>query len=323
MDVLERYHWPGNVRELRNVIERATIVAKGPFIEPRRSAAAAVATAGRRPGRVGRRRARAGHDRRRGRAAADRHHAAAHDGNKTRAAELLGISLKTLHNKLNRMKDERRTSPRSDAPRHPHQAGRGRHGASWRWPPRSLFAWYVASLTHSPARGQRARRAICCRKPIYQRTFAIVARGGDPAAGASRADEGLRNILESRGLLARDRVRRHRRPRGPRLADADPRGIGRTLERDGQPRRPDRRRGPVAQLRAIYHAGPARSRCGAADDRGRGTSGRSASACRRCCLRGKLLKHLLAPDRGRGRRAGRRRCWSPSSWPGSCCGRFT
>ncbi len=27
-------------------------------------------------------------------------------GNKTRAAEMLGISLKTLHNKLNRMKSE-------------------------------------------------------------------------------------------------------------------------------------------------------------------------------------------------------------------------
>ena len=27
------YHWPGNVRELRNVIERATILAPGPFIE--------------------------------------------------------------------------------------------------------------------------------------------------------------------------------------------------------------------------------------------------------------------------------------------------
>ena len=28
-------HWPGNVRELRNVIERAVILAKGDFIEPR------------------------------------------------------------------------------------------------------------------------------------------------------------------------------------------------------------------------------------------------------------------------------------------------
>ena len=31
--LLEQYHWPGNVRELRNVIERATILAPGEFIE--------------------------------------------------------------------------------------------------------------------------------------------------------------------------------------------------------------------------------------------------------------------------------------------------
>ena len=35
MRMLEQYSWPGNVRELRNVIERATILAPGPFIEPR------------------------------------------------------------------------------------------------------------------------------------------------------------------------------------------------------------------------------------------------------------------------------------------------
>ena len=33
MQIIERYDWPGNVRELRNVMERATIVAKGAVIE--------------------------------------------------------------------------------------------------------------------------------------------------------------------------------------------------------------------------------------------------------------------------------------------------
>src|SRR5216110_2864959 len=35
MRTLEQYAWPGNVRELRNVIERATILSAGPFIEPK------------------------------------------------------------------------------------------------------------------------------------------------------------------------------------------------------------------------------------------------------------------------------------------------
>src|SRR5471032_1532272 len=33
MRMIEHHAWPGNVRELRNVIERATILAPGPFIE--------------------------------------------------------------------------------------------------------------------------------------------------------------------------------------------------------------------------------------------------------------------------------------------------
>ena len=41
MRMLEQYSWPGNVRELRNVIERATILAPGPFIEPQAPAAVA------------------------------------------------------------------------------------------------------------------------------------------------------------------------------------------------------------------------------------------------------------------------------------------
>ena len=36
--------------------------------------------------------------------------------NKTRAAEILGISLKTLHNKLNRMRERRPERTRSSGP---------------------------------------------------------------------------------------------------------------------------------------------------------------------------------------------------------------
>lgn len=32
MAALERHHWPGNVRELQNVVERAVLLGKGPFI---------------------------------------------------------------------------------------------------------------------------------------------------------------------------------------------------------------------------------------------------------------------------------------------------
>jgi DNA-binding NtrC family response regulator len=104
MQMLMNYDWPGNVRELRNVIERATILARGEFVEPehlpplgasRPSTHAAASTAvtltpGMTVDEAEQKLIVATLD--------------AAGGNKTRAAEMLGISLKTLHNKLNRMK---------------------------------------------------------------------------------------------------------------------------------------------------------------------------------------------------------------------------
>jgi DNA-binding NtrC family response regulator len=102
MRMFDQYAWPGNVRELRNVIERATILSSGPFIEPKHL-----------PPTLGDERP-----------AAQQPQMALAAGitveeaerrlimmtlehtrdNKTRAAEILGISLKTLHNKLNKLR---------------------------------------------------------------------------------------------------------------------------------------------------------------------------------------------------------------------------
>jgi len=108
MKIFEQYGWPGNVRELRNVIERATILAAGPLIESRHlppmmgdeppvQHQPQVALA---PGTTVEEAERRlimmtlAHTR----------------DNKTRAAEILGISLKMLHNKLNKL----RLRPRRD-----------------------------------------------------------------------------------------------------------------------------------------------------------------------------------------------------------------
>jgi DNA-binding NtrC family response regulator len=98
MAALERYGWPGNVRELRNAIERAVVLARGPVIElgdlPQRVARPVVVIERGRFGRV------EPLEEMERRAILEALEAFGH--NKTHAARALGISLKTLHNKLKR-----------------------------------------------------------------------------------------------------------------------------------------------------------------------------------------------------------------------------
>jgi DNA-binding NtrC family response regulator len=101
--LLEQYAWPGNVRELRNVIERATILAVGTFIEPKHLPSSFTDEPSRQPQQpqvaLGPGVTVAEAERRLILMTLEHTR-----DNKTRAAEILGISLKTLHNKLNKLR---------------------------------------------------------------------------------------------------------------------------------------------------------------------------------------------------------------------------
>jgi two-component system, NtrC family, response regulator HydG len=106
IEVLKSYEWPGNVRQLRNVIERAVVVAKEPLLSvadlpPEITGQAASAT--RVELRVG--------------CSLDEFERElilktldSVSGNKQRAAEILGISLKTLYNRLERYRGSESTA---------------------------------------------------------------------------------------------------------------------------------------------------------------------------------------------------------------------
>ena len=101
--LLQRYPWPGNIRELRNVIERAVILSGSDFIETEHLPTdlsgpqpPSVQSVGLTPGMTVDEAERRlieltlAHTR----------------DNKTRAAEILGVTVKTLHNKLKRFRRE-------------------------------------------------------------------------------------------------------------------------------------------------------------------------------------------------------------------------
>jgi DNA-binding NtrC family response regulator len=116
VDVLLEHDWPGNVRELANVMEHAFIIAGGERILPehlphhirpmpgRPPALTLTPPASRMEPLVGSRTLRE----------IEMEHVLRvlekHEGNKPAAAAELGISLKTLYNKLNQLQEERKTA---------------------------------------------------------------------------------------------------------------------------------------------------------------------------------------------------------------------
>lgn len=106
LQVLEGHAWPGNVRELANVIEHAAILRDDGPITPMHL-----------PSRFNEKRLRGPHFKigptaasgatlREMEMAAIHQALDRHKGNKPKAAEELGISLKTLYNKLNQEQAE-------------------------------------------------------------------------------------------------------------------------------------------------------------------------------------------------------------------------
>jgi DNA-binding NtrC family response regulator len=101
MALFQNFAWPGNVRELRNVLERAVIVCEGSVIEPKYLPPGFGQVTPRPPVQEANAvRLTVGTTVEEAEKLLILKTLEATNNNKTRAAEVLGISLKTLHNKL-------------------------------------------------------------------------------------------------------------------------------------------------------------------------------------------------------------------------------
>ena len=109
MNLFQSYPWPGNVRELRNVLERAVIACDREAIGRAHLPADFGQSVAGQSNLVGLRFP-LGTTVEQVERELIMQTLAATSNNKTRAAELLGISLKTLHNKLKEYEAEKTTS---------------------------------------------------------------------------------------------------------------------------------------------------------------------------------------------------------------------
>jgi DNA-binding NtrC family response regulator len=113
IQLLQRYPWPGNVRELEHAVERAVILSTGPILGVRSFEGQRLGPPANVPGGAAPQIAPDAPDTREGgivlhtldvgeaEAVLIQHALAAAGNNRTKAAELLGISVRTLRNKLN------------------------------------------------------------------------------------------------------------------------------------------------------------------------------------------------------------------------------
>ncbi len=203
--------------------------------------------------------------------------------NKTRAAEILGISLKTLHNKLNKLKLQEvgpEHSPCASAIKAKQIGGV------------SLIVGLaiVALSAHLPldagprSASRRARRARTCWWRPSSSARARSCPGRPTPTRRCAGDGGLRSILESSAYSKTVDLRRDRRPgRRGRRRTRCPTARGRSLPPAAAPRRRAVAAAPAGRLvaRLLVREPDAGGPPAAAPGR-RGSSGRSASGSRRC-----------------------------------------